>query len=216
MKPSGMKRNAWEVRSGGELEQVFADKDDAEFYADEARRSGATNMTVKEHARTLYARAKRRRGNPAPAKSARSSSAQRVVTTLARDAGFPKISIMAPGDVADALTKLIGSRATEFFATMYLNPRNIVMGYDLYTSGSPSGVQINPQGIFANAIGVNAAAIITAHNHPSGAVTPSADDRLLWNRLNTAGSLMGIPVLDNMVISDQSSIYYSQREEGEL
>jgi len=216
MKPSGMKRNAWEVRSGGELEQVFADKDDAEFYADEARRSGATNMTVKEHARTLYARAKQRRGNPAPAKSVRSSSAQRVVTTIARDAGFPKISITQPNDVAAALTKLIGSRSTEFFATIYINPRNVVLGYDLYTSGSPSGVEIHPQGIIANALGVNAAAIITAHNHPSGEVSPSPQDIELWRRLNEAGSLMGIPILDNMVISDRSSTYYSQREEGEI
>lgn len=164
--------------------------------------------------------ARRARRNPAaraamPAATKR-GQAQKVATTVVRDAGFPKIHITCAEDVAAALTSLIGSRATEYFATIYVSARNAVLGYDVFTSGSPSGVEVNPQGIIANAIGVNAAGIITAHNHPSGSPDPSPQDRLLWSRLIAACDLMGIGLLDNMVITDNMRSYYSQREEGLL
>ena len=156
------------------------------------------------------------RSNPAAktratVKSKMSGSAQRVVTTIKRDDGFPKLVILTPKSVVDALDKLIGDRSTEFFATVYVNPRNIVIGYDLYTSGSVAGVEVHPQGIIANAIGVNASAIVTAHNHPSGDAEPSVDDKRLWLRLREACFLMGIVLLDNLVIGSNGT-FYSESE----
>lgn len=158
------------------------------------------------------------RKNPGDAKPkpARSSStlrsAQKVVTSIERDAGFPKMEVSSKGDVVRVLRQLIGDRSTEFFAAIYVNSRNTVVGYDVYTTGSPTSVEVNPRGIIANAIGVNAAAIISAHNHPSGVVDPSPEDHRLWDRLNQVGSLMGVPFLDHLVIAGDKS--WSLHEHG--
>lgn len=156
---------------------------------------------------------RRNPGRKPKAAAGPSTRAQRVVTTLGRDAGFPAISVTSSSDVVAALRKLIGDRATEYFAILFVNPRNMVLGYDLYTMGSPSGVAVNPQGILAAALGVNAAAIITAHNHPSGSNSPSADDRALWGRLREACAVVGIGLLDNLVITDNNT-YYSEADGG--
>jgi DNA repair protein RadC len=66
--------------------------------------------------------------------------------------------------------------------------------------------------VFKAALLANAAAIILAHNHPSGEATPSPDDAVLTRRLRTAGEVMGIEVLDHLVIGDRR--YVSFRETG--
>lgn len=157
------------------------------------------------------------RRNPAARKpkaaAGSSTRAQRVVTTLGRDPAFPSISVTSSSDVVKALRTLIGARASEYFAILFINPRNMVLGYDLYTMGSPSSVAVNPQGILASALGVNASAIITAHNHPSGSNQPSPDDRALWSRLREACALIGIGLLDNLVVTDNNT-YYSEADGG--
>jgi DNA repair protein RadC len=66
--------------------------------------------------------------------------------------------------------------------------------------------------VFKAALLANAAAIILAHNHPSGDATPSPDDAVLTRRLRTAGEVMGIEVLDHLVIGDRR--YVSFRDTG--
>jgi len=188
----------------------FEGLDPRKAYA--AWREGWTECAIGHITRKLK---REPRGNPAAkaaTKATKSGAAQRIVMTIKRDAGFPKLTVTNPAQAVVALTHLIGDRSTEFFATLYLDARNVVIGYDLFTSGSIAGVEVHPQGIFANAIGVGASAIVSAHNHPSGAPTPSPDDLRLWKRLEEAGELMGIPMLDNLVITDSGSKFYSQKE----
>jgi DNA repair protein RadC len=68
--------------------------------------------------------------------------------------------------------------------------------------------------VFKAALLANAAAIILAHNHPSGDATPSVDDCALTQRLQAAGDLLGIDVLDHVVIGDGQ--YISFKETGRL
>lgn len=138
--------------------------------------------------------------------------AQRVVSTVVKDdrPEFAGRTISDPTALLMGLVDFMSTRATEIFVTLYVNVRNGLIGFTEFGEGSPIGVSVNPQGIFAGALNVNAAAIITVHQHPTGDATPSDDDFRLWTRLKDAGRLIGVPVLDNFVVT--ATHYYSESE----
>ena len=82
------------------------------------------------------------------------------------------------------------------------------------SEGSLTSAIVHPREVFAPAIVMHAAAILVAHNHPSGDPYPSTDDRELTKVLCDTGKILGIPVLDHLVIGDAR--YYSFKEHGEL
>lgn len=142
----------------------------------------------------------------------RSYRPQRVVSMLEKDSRpqFAGRVLASPVDVVEGLAEFIGGRANEVFLVLYVNVRNQLVGFTELTEASPIGVSVNPQGIFAAALASNAAAILTVHQHPSGNATPSVDDERLWERLGKAGELLGVPVLDNLIVT--RTHYYSQGE----
>lgn len=144
----------------------------------------------------------------------RSYKPQRVVAVLEKDARpeFGGRFIGSPIDVVTGLADFIGARANEVFVAVFLNVRNQLVGFTELTQASPVGVSVDPQGIFSAALAVNAAGVITAHQHPSGNATPSDDDIRLWMRLTEAGKILGVPVLDNLIVT--RTHYYSQGEGG--
>ena len=78
--------------------------------------------------------------------------------------------------------------------------------------GDLSSSLVHPREVFKRAILNNAATIILCHNHPSGSLKPSLDDRSITNRLKSAGDLLGISVIDHIIISE--SDYISFKSEG--
>jgi DNA repair protein RadC len=123
----------------------------------------------------------------------------------------PPREILSPAHLVHyALYDYIGKRAAEHFIAVFLNVRNIMVGFTEYTSGSSTDVAINPSGIFRDALLANAAAIITVHQHPTGKARPSDADEILWGRLTAIGELMGIPVVDNLVLGEDE--FYSEAE----
>jgi DNA repair protein RadC len=80
--------------------------------------------------------------------------------------------------------------------------------------GGLSSAQVHPREVFKEAIRCGAAGIVLVHNHPSGDPAPSADDRQITDQLSAAGTLIGIPVLDHVIIGDGQ--YTSLRELGKL
>src|SRR5262249_19479050 len=97
-----------------------------------------------------------------------------------------------------------------------LNQKNRVVGVNTVSIGSLTASVVHPREVFKPAILSNAAAIILAHNHPSGQPQPSQEDRVLTVRLVAAGKLLGISVLDHVVIGDGTSAYFSFADEGLL
>lgn len=83
-------------------------------------------------------------------------------------------------------------------------------------SGTANGVNVHPRDVFKAAVRTNACSIIIAHNHPSGETAPSRQDIALTKQLSDAGKMMGIPVLDHLVVTDDESKYYSFRENGKI
>lgn len=96
----------------------------------------------------------------------------------------------------------------EQFKVMYLNRGNMVLGITNLSTGGLSGTVVDPKVLFAMALKVAASAIILAHNHPSGNLTPSDCDRKLTKKLEEVGKLLDIAVLDHVILSgiDNSAI----------
>lgn len=125
---------------------------------------------------------------------------------------YPKIS--SPGDAASYMMSVMRHETHEKFVIMLLNTKNKLIAVRQISEGSLTSAVVHPRECFAPAIVAHAAAIIAVHNHPSGDPAPSREDRELTDALNNAGSIMGIPLTDHIVIGDGR--YYSFREHGEL
>ncbi len=100
----------------------------------------------------------------------------------------------------------------EVFAALFLDNRHRVITYEELFRGTINGASVHPREVVKRALAHNAAALILAHNHPSGVAEPSAADRSLTRKLTEALSLVDIRVLDHIVIGDGEA--YSFAEHG--
>lgn len=100
----------------------------------------------------------------------------------------------------------------EQFKVMLLNRANQVLGIVDITSGTSTGVLVDPKLVFVAALKANACSIIVAHNHPSGNLKPSNADIQLTKRLIDGGKLLEIQVLDHVIVTTEG--YYSFTDHG--
>jgi DNA repair protein RadC len=100
------------------------------------------------------------------------------------------------------------------FAILCVTTKRRVIAYHEVSRGTLGSTLVHPREIFKAVLLANAAAIVAAHNHPSGDPTPSPDDLELTHRLAAAGDVLGIPMLDHIIIGD--GCYYSFKEAGRL
>lgn len=100
---------------------------------------------------------------------------------------------MACADIAQA--------DREHFVVFDLDVRHRVIERRVVSIGTLTGVEVHPRETFRGAIANGAAAIVIAHNHPSGDASPSRQDIELTRRLRDVGEVCGIPVLDHLVIA---------------
>lgn len=119
----------------------------------------------------------------------------------------------SPEDVAAVLRMVTANSPIEQFVAVFLDAANKVVGFEVITTGTLTGVDVHPREVFRGAILASAVAIIVGHNHPSGSVTPSPDDIALTDRLKAAGELLGIPILAHVIVTDGPA-YYSIAEGG--
>lgn len=95
---------------------------------------------------------------------------------------------------------------------LYLNSRYEVVHDEVISVGSLTANIVHPREVFQPALLHSAAAVIVAHNHPSGTVEPTADDLDVTAQLRAAGALLGIELLDHLIVTKEH--YYSIIEEG--
>lgn len=117
-------------------------------------------------------------------------------------------------EAANYFMPLLRYEKREQFWVLTLNAHNRVTDVKAVAHGNLNNALVHPRDVFKFACLRDAASIIVAHNHPSGEVSPSLDDQKLTKCLVAAGSFMGIPVLDHIIIGD--GIYYSFQEDGTL
>lgn len=105
---------------------------------------------------------------------------------------------------------VLGKSDREQFLVMHLSAKHGINSVEVVAVGTLNATLVHPREVFKGAILSNAAAIILAHNHPSGDPTPSPEDYELTKQLLLAGELLGIRVLDHLVVGDAR--YVSLRE----
>ncbi len=101
----------------------------------------------------------------------------------------------------------------EEFKVLYLNRANKVIGAYQGFKGGITGVVVDTRIIFSIALKCLAVTVIVAHNHPSGNLTPSEEDKDLTRKLKSAGKFLDINVLDHLILSPQGE-YLSFADEG--
>ena len=119
-----------------------------------------------------------------------------------------------PSDVAAYLLPQYGSRPVEQFGVVMLDTKHRLIRIKIVAVGSLDTTVVHPREVFREATAASAAAIVLFHNHPSGDPTPSADDLMLTSRMVSAGSVMGIDVVDHVILGDQR--YHSLVESGRI
>ncbi len=122
--------------------------------------------------------------------------------------------LTSPTEAFALLRDELGGADREIFLTVLLDTRHGVIGLHQVSIGSLNASLVHPRETFKAAILCNAAAVILAHSHPSGDLTPSQDDLAVTARLKEAGVLLGIPVLDHLIIAQDH--YLSLKERGLL
>lgn len=122
-----------------------------------------------------------------------------------------KRQILSSKEASVVLENSLRGLNKEHFVILMLNTKNYLLGLETISIGSLNSSIVHPRELFKSAINKSAAAIILAHNHPSGDATPSKEDIEVTNRIRSGGQLLGIEVIDHIIIGDNS--YYSFKEE---
>ncbi|MDR3589325.1 MAG: DNA repair protein RadC [Negativicutes bacterium] len=122
--------------------------------------------------------------------------------------------IRSPQDVADLLMPRLRHENKEKFVVVLLSTKNHVLASPTVSVGSLNASVVHPRELFREAINYNAAAVVLVHNHPSGDPTPSQEDLALTAKMDEAGRLLDISVLDHVIIGDGK--YVSLKEKGIL
>ena len=109
------------------------------------------------------------------------------------------------------LLKDMTSWDREHFVAVFLDAKGTLMGVHTVAIGGLSETSFQPREVFKAAFLLNACSVVLAHNHPTGDVTPSKEDRQATRELALCGRFLGVPVLDHLVIGDG---YFSFKERG--
>jgi DNA repair protein RadC len=131
------------------------------------------------------------------------TNVQLIQVGLIRDQAEQPLScppISRPEDVLPLLSD-ISSSDRENFVAIHLGSRNNPLSIEVVSIGSLSAAIVHPREVMKGAILSSSAAILLAHNHPSGDPSPSKDDIQLTRRLVKAGEILGIEVLDHIIVS---------------
>ncbi|HVT32368.1 MAG TPA: DNA repair protein RadC [Rhodanobacteraceae bacterium] len=128
------------------------------------------------------------------------------------DAEMKTVSALTdPGASSRYLKARLAGYPYEVFACLFLDSRHRVIAFEELFRGSIAGAAVHPREVVRRCLAHNAAAVIVAHNHPSGMAEPSHDDRLITLRLRDALALVDVRVLDHFIVGDGAPISLAAR-----
>lgn len=119
--------------------------------------------------------------------------------------------IRSPKDAAPLFLSTLRYQEKEHFLAAHLNTKNQVISVETISIGTLNASLVHPRELFKSAVKNSSAALIMAHNHPSGDPEPSKEDLQLTRRLQQAGELMGIAVLDHLIVGGDRFISLKER-----
>lgn len=120
-------------------------------------------------------------------------------------------AIRSPSDTEAFLKARMQHLDHELFCCLYLDNRHRVLRFDELFRGTIDGTSVYPREVVKEALSVNAAAVILAHNHPSGVAEPSQADERITKRLKSALDLVDIRLLDHLIIGDGEATSLARR-----
>ena len=184
-------------------------------------RTGLPGMSAVDFGRELLARFKGVAGLFAadlrnvkglgPAKRAQFEAAMELARRSLRDELRSVSALTSPGAVRDYLRLAIADREHEVFVCLWLDAQHRVLACEESFRGTLTQTSVYPREIVKSGLRHNAAAVIFAHNHPSGAAQPSRADELLTRNLKDALALVEIKVLDHFIVAGSQAISFAER-----
>jgi len=116
-----------------------------------------------------------------------------------------------PQSTQDYLSARLRDLPYEVFACLFLDNQHRVIEFEVLFQGTINGSSVHPREVVRKTLKHNAAALILAHNHPSGIAEPSAADRHITQQLIQALALIDVRVLDHIVVGDGECVAFSER-----
>ncbi|MDX8379362.1 MAG: DNA repair protein RadC [Gallionella sp.] len=120
-------------------------------------------------------------------------------------------ALSSPRVVRDYLRLLLASRPQEVFVVLFLDTQHRVIATEELFYGTLNQTSVYPREVVKRALFHNAAAVILAHNHPSGVANPSQADQLLTSALKQALALVDVSVLDHFVVTTGEALSFSEK-----
>ena len=120
-------------------------------------------------------------------------------------------TMSSPQAVKDHLRMELGALEHEVFCVLFLDAQHRIIALKQMFRGTVSQTSVYPREVVKETLSVNAAAVILAHNHPSGSVEPSRADEFLTQTLKTALALVDVRVLDHLVVAGADVCSFAER-----
>lgn len=119
-------------------------------------------------------------------------------------------------DAVDFLARKFDDLDREIFCILNLTTEGKVINFNVVSIGTLNASLVSPREVFKSSILSNAASIIALHNHPSGSLKASKQDKLITQRLREAGELLDIQLLDHIIVGGKDGRFYSFHEDNLL
>ena len=146
-----------------------------------------------------------------PARSALLKAAVELAARYLEERVRRSDAITSPTHTTQFLCARLRSRPHEIFACLFLDNRHRVIRFEEMFRGTIDGASVHPREVAKRALELNAAALIAAHNHPSGVAEPSLSDQAITKKLRDALALVDVRLLDHFVIGDGEVVSFVER-----
>lgn len=135
---------------------------------------------------------------------------KRALTLLDRHLRETGVAFTSTQAARDWLKLKMAGLEREEFMVLYLNQQNRLIAHETLFAGSISSTEVHPREVVKRALYFNAAAVILAHNHPSGDTTPSQADKTITQRLVQALQLVDIRVPDHLIVGGTQILSFAE------
>ena len=134
-----------------------------------------------------------------------------VEVSMIREVQVPDANFRCSEEVAESeIAKNLIKCDREKFICIHLNTKNQIISFEVVSTGSLTASIVHPREVYKGAILSNAASVIFMHNHPSGSTEPSMDDIEITKRLEKAGEILAINVLDHIIVARKGFYSFKQ------
>lgn len=144
-------------------------------------------------------------------------SVYRVSLVRDKHVKFEQKSLINSQQAQGIIQRLIeaqGQPDREQFCVLLLDAKNRIIGLNIVSIGCLSSATVHPREVLKPAILANASSMVLCHNHPSGDITPSPEDKAITRRIIHASSFLGIRVHEHIIINMEDERYYSFADNG--